>query len=130
MGVKWVVIYAASYGGEEKCQNLEVLVPQFGDACLVSICHLFSLFSGANTLLGLERELWEAGKPQDRRFVVPLKHRGFSRIGPCLLKLASKMQAGLGSHAWAGLWALLHLCTGRRRAAGRSVHLWSWDDLV
>lgn len=123
LGVKWVVIDAAGYGGEE-CQNLDVSVPRFGVACLVSVCHSFSLFSGANTLLGLGREFWEAGKPQEKRFVVAVKHRGLSRIGPCLLKPASKMQTGLGSCAWAGLWALLHLC------AGRSVHFQSWNDLV
>lgn len=75
LGVQWVVIHAAGYGGQEECQNLGVLVAQFGDACLVSICHSFTLFSGANSLLGLERVPWEAGKPQDKKFVVPVKHK-------------------------------------------------------
>lgn len=82
--MKWVVTHAAGYGGAE------VLVPQFGDAYLVSV---HQLLEGANTLLGLGMELGEASKPQDKSFVDPVKHR----IG--LLKPASKMQAGLGSTA-------------------------------
>lgn len=80
LGEKCLVIGAVGYGGEKGCQNPEGLVLQFGDACLVSICHLFS---GANTLLGLGRELWKAGKPQDKRFVIPVKHTSVPRIGPC-----------------------------------------------
>ena len=91
------MIPAASCGGGEECQNLEVLVPWFGGSCLVSLRHLFSLFSGANTLLGLGRELWEAGKPQDKRFLVPVKHGGVCRIDPCLSKPASDVGGpGLG----------------------------------
>lgn len=80
LGEKGIMICAVGYGGEKGCQNLEGLVLQFGDACLVSICHLFS---GHNTLLGLGKELWEAGKPHDESFVVPVKHTGLSRVGPC-----------------------------------------------
>lgn len=57
LGVKWVVIHAAGYGGEEECQNIDILGLQFGNACLVSVGHLPSLFSGGNTLLRLGREL-------------------------------------------------------------------------
>lgn len=38
--MKWVVTHAVGYGGEEKRQNPEVLLPQFGDAYLVSVHQL------------------------------------------------------------------------------------------
>lgn len=40
LGVKWVVIHAAGCGGDEECQNTDILGLQFGNACLVSVCHL------------------------------------------------------------------------------------------
>lgn len=91
---------------KEEGQNTDILGLQFGDACLVSVCHLSSLFSGDNTLLHLGRELWKETSPPPS-FVVLVKHR-FLQDWSLSVEASTKAT---------GRALVLHLCPGR------SVHL-------
>lgn len=91
---------------EEECQNTDLLGLQFGDACLASVC---CLFSRDGTLLHLEGSSGSRQGPP-KKLCSTGENTDLSRIGPCLLKPAPTLQTAPSSCAWLGL---LHLCSGR-----------------